>query len=50
MKLNELEWRWMKINEGEWRLMKAKSERCMKGNEGEEGKWKRRDESEGNVD
>ena len=43
----------MKINEGEWRLMKAKSERCMKENEGgggKEGKWKRKDESEGNVD
>ena len=53
MKVNELEWRWIKIKECKWRLMKANGgvRRKMKVNEGkltvEEGKWKRKDESEG---
>ena len=56
MRVNELEWRWIKINEGKWRkwrLMKANEgvRRKMKVNEGkwafEEGKWKRKEESEG---
>ena len=53
MKVNELEWRWIKIKECKWRLTKANGgvRRKMKVNEGkltvEEGKWKRKDESQG---